>query len=526
MRSKTFYNGAHITAILCAVSLLLFIVACSAEPDVPSSDSTSDSTLKTASTDAVSYSDQTTTFQRQELTSLNTTTTATRSSGTAATRPTDSLNTGGDEGGMPSANLKGYTFTIADCTRYGDYSIPEAGTSSQADGWWKMIDEIQDKLNCKIKYEFYDPTSSAQTITTKLLGGAKVADILVAPQFSIGSYITAGFLQDLNKVPNLNLKANYWYRSIIDSCTIGGKTYAIAGDYNNYAGKLCGFYYNKRLIKELGLTDPYELVKQNKWDFATFRSMALAATKDLNGDGKMTAKDQYGIVGTWIYDQLYAANGCRKLSTDKKGRVAVSLTSAKSVETLNWIHDLMYKDRVIMDLGVTVNNMSDVNIWIKYFNQFTDGKALFLGCPVMDMMYSREIEDDFGFVVCPKGPNANSYSSFIEVNANMIGVFTTNKDLEKTGTVLEAIGYLGHYLSDAYVSDDVYLTLFRGDDHSLEMLKLALNNVVFDIGEFEAVDGLIHDFREVLRTANVDIQAKLSAKSGSWTAEVNKIFNK
>ena len=179
-----------------------------------------------------------------------------------------------------------------------------------------------------------------------------------------------------------------------------------------------------------------------------------------------------------------------------------------------------------MDLGVTVNNMSDVNIWIKYFNQFTDGKALFLGCPIMDMMYSREIEDDFGFVVCPKGPNANSYSSFIEVNANMIGVFTTNKDLEKTGTVLEAIGYLGHYLSDAYVNDDVYLTLFRGDDHSLEMLRLALNNVVFDIGEFEAVDGLIHDFREVLRTANVDIQAKLSAKSGSWTAEVNKIFNK
>lgn len=60
----------------------------------------------------------------------------------------------------------------------------------------------------------------------------------------------------------------------LDECRYKGELYAL----NVLFGPTL-MYYNKKLIAEAGLTDPYQLSKQGKWDWKTFVDYAVALTK-------------------------------------------------------------------------------------------------------------------------------------------------------------------------------------------------------------------------------------------------------
>ena len=80
-----------------------------------------------------------------------------------------------------------------------------------------------------------------------------------------------------------------------------------------------------------------------------------------------------------------------------------------------------------MKLASNLWQTHDSSEWIKYFQQFADGKALFLPTCVNDAQYIRDMEDDYGWVPAPMGPNTNTYASFVEVNAGTMAVLNTRE---------------------------------------------------------------------------------------------------
>ena len=461
-------------------------------------------------------------------TNTNTNTSSKNSTNTSKPTGTGALDTTQPDKGtkLPTADLKGYEFTIAFAISYGGTEYTFADSAS-GDAERELINKIEKLYNCKIKFKLYDATASYRTIYPKVMAGDTVADILIIPNFMVGTYMAGGILADLNTIPNLNLNGNYWYSAARDAFTVNGKTYAIAGDYNLYAHKLEGIYYNKNLIKELKLTDPYDLVKQGKWNFDTFLEMAKKATKDLNGDGKMNLSDQYGVAA-YPHEVFFASNGCRKITTDKNGKAVFGMNNNTAISTLQWLHDMYYKENVCMKLASNLWQTHDSSEWIKYFQQFADGKALFLPTCVNDAQYIRDMEDDYGWVPAPMGPNTNTYASFVEVNAGTMAVLNTNgkKELERIGPVLEAIGQLGYTMAEAYENTEVKQILFRGDSKSMEMLKICKENAVIDLGEANVVNGMIEWYREFMNTENASIASLINSKADAYQSEIDKIYNK
>ena len=83
-------------------------------------------------------------------------------------------------------DLGGYQFTVA-CAMYGD----------EAD-WWdkgteygsavnKVFDEIESAYNCKIVFDYYEPTTIVNSLRSSVMSGEKFADIVVGNLFNFGT---------------------------------------------------------------------------------------------------------------------------------------------------------------------------------------------------------------------------------------------------------------------------------------------------------------------------------------------------
>ena len=79
---------------------------------------------------------------------------------------------------LPDTDLGGYEFVIAEACYYDSSDRPnmEAGSSELADAILARNAAIEEKFNCKITYEYYDPTSFYNEVYPLIMSGEKVGE--------------------------------------------------------------------------------------------------------------------------------------------------------------------------------------------------------------------------------------------------------------------------------------------------------------------------------------------------------------
>ena len=113
---------------------------------------------------------------------------------------------------MPDKDLGGYEFRIAEACYYTNEDRPnmEAGASELSDAIIARNTAIEDKFNCKITYEYYDPTSFYDEIYPLIMSGEKVADIMDVTLFTYGKLSVGGYLYDMSTLPNVDFSKDHW----------------------------------------------------------------------------------------------------------------------------------------------------------------------------------------------------------------------------------------------------------------------------------------------------------------------------
>ena len=53
--------------------------------------------------------------------------------------------------------------------------------------------------------------------------------------------------------------------------------------------------FNKKIVSDLSLESPYDLVKSGEWTIDKFASMSRGISADLDGDGELDENDRYGF---------------------------------------------------------------------------------------------------------------------------------------------------------------------------------------------------------------------------------------
>lgn len=384
-------------------------------------------------------------------------------------------------------DFAGYSFRILD----------------RASGDWKTFDVYAEEMNGET---INDAVYSRNTILEETIGikivecqtESVTADLKKSVTSSSDDYDTGTdglenlatlvqqhYLINMRDISSLGLENMWWDQAMYEQLSVANGTYFMTGDISvmdNY-GTWC-YLFNKQLVKDLNLENPYELVDSGKWTLDKHNEMAEKAQNDTDGDGRWTDSDIYGFV-TEPYNTLalWTCTGNRIAQKDENDLPYYTYKSEESISALMDIIDTQYSSFTNVGTKSTVVNGGSFQPNTRE-NQFASGNALFYFAGFRNVTLFRESEVDFGIIPAPKYSEEQSsyYSSYSPGNCTAYAIPVTSGNPEQTGQILECMAELGLYILTPAYYEKTLIGKSTRDSESEPMIELIFRTRNFDIG--------------------------------------------
>nr|MBQ4319421.1 extracellular solute-binding protein [Clostridia bacterium] len=238
---------------------------------------------------------------------------------------------------LPEEDFGGrsFRFYIRDRDEYiAEMYIEEADGEIINDAVYERNAAVEEKYNTK--FELIKAIDNyGRGADTSITAGEDAFDLISAHGRQSFTYAHGKLLLDwMTDMPNVDLSQPWWNQDAINEFTLGGKLYVGAGDISYMEfGSANGMMFNKKLLNNYSLEDPYELVLSDKWTFDKFSEMAKAAIADLNGDSKIVHTDDILGYGTswWTgpIQVLYSAQ--QRVCSNINGEMTLTLNTPQTV---------------------------------------------------------------------------------------------------------------------------------------------------------------------------------------------------
>ena len=384
------------------------------------------------------------------------------------------------------ADYGGYEFTVLtrgdEMHRYPlhsrDIIAEEENGEPINDAVYRRNIIVEELLNVKITMTAMDEgdeTRPNQAVRKAVLAGDDIYDLLMTHEIYSAPTAQSGHLMNMANIPYIDMAKPWWCRSATDDLSVGNKIFLALSDFsvssNDHAYIVL---FNKGLHQENGLENLYDLVNTNKWTFDKMADVIKGVSKDLDGDGKMTAEDLYGLILGGGQLNFFYAGGNTVMKKDENNIPYYDILSERSILTFEKAFDIC--------VGEHTYSFTDWND-VKVPPMFAAGKGLLMTTQIGIVPQLRDMEVDFGIIPYPKLDEfQDKYREYVDGHAQLMGIPITVQDTEKIGAVTEALSYYSRkYLVPAYY--DINLkTKFSRDDDSSEMLDIIMDGRVFDFG--------------------------------------------
>ncbi len=341
----------------------------------------------------------------------------------------------------------------------------------------------------------------------------------------IFDYAAEGLAYLWSDIDTVDLDKNYWFDKINANLTIGGKLITAAGAYN--ISSYCfthAILFNKQLIKDYTLEDPYQLVRDGKWTWEKFAEFGVKATYDLDGNGRRTEDDAWGFfVSPKEAPQNFTkAANVLILSKDEDDYPVYTLDSDEHfLDVFTKIFELLY------DRGFwKYTEASDGDIPETGIRVFNAGRALMIDSTFSSIRSFRDMDADFGVIPYPKYDEEQDeyYSCNSCIYLPMIPSTLSPYDAQMTGAVIEAMSsYAIRYTIPEYYEVLLKTKLAR-DEESGEMFDIIMENRVFDPGLFYIpdVERLVRDL--FWNDKRGRIVSDLARKAGTFEVQIEELI--
>lgn len=349
------------------------------------------------------------------------------------------------------------------------------------DAIYKRNRTIEDGLGVTIKEILVSgPESRAKK---SILANTDEYDVIFTDSVQAGSLASQGLYLNLYNVPGLNLDKSYWNQNAHQSAELLGKLYFTTSDSNIITNDaIWVIYFNKKINQNLGLGDPYQLVRDGKWTIDVMYDMARSAAKDLDGDGKFTVSDQWGIsthnLGFLAF--LECQNESIVKLNEKNEPYLVS-PSDRFVNAFVKAHQMMNKEGgVFLDAqGSYPGKNADLDHAKK---TFMADMSLFCAEVLAHSRVFREMTADFGIIPHPKyDEKQENYYTFMIDTIPAFGIPITVADPDRSGTFMDAFTAVSNEtIIPAYYTISLE-GKFTRDEDSIEMLDIIRDGRIFDL---------------------------------------------
>ena len=218
------------------------------------------------------------------------------------------------------------------------------------------------------------------------------------------SAMGTGLCYDLSTIDCLDFSSQKFQANLLHKqYSKGGKIYAM---YAGASEPRTGVFFNKRLLKDAGI-DPesiYDMQKNGTWTWDALIELCDQVQKDNNNDGEIDVYACNTNDGLLTEAAVYS-NGGEFVGQDASGKYVYKLEDANTLEGLE------FADKIFKNYW---EKEPEGAAWDYYKDSYLNGNYVFC----FEQAYCGQetgpfyaMEDDWGFVMFPKGPQAKDYTN-------------------------------------------------------------------------------------------------------------------
>lgn len=326
-------------------------------------------------------------------------------------------------------------------------------------------------------------------------------------------YMLIGLMYDLSRLNCLDFtEEKFLTNKVHEKYAYGNSIYAMSAVVPTSGG---GMYFNKRVLEKAGIDpeDIYDMQASGTWTWDAWEEIMA----------RVMGAGYYGTVWSEASLAQYAvwSNGGEFVGRDNNGHYTYRLEDDATIQALEWAEAMLDSYGRPVRSGET---------WDYYFTAFKNGEAAFMPEYSYKMTWDgdsglQDMEDDFGFVMFPKGPQAEDYTYCLNENLMVIPACYDEDRAWKTAFIwnvyTDAVpGYDDSFEAHVY---DYYTSArdIRAVEETLWMMRkrgvVTYNDMIpgFDIGNLvwasfdnTNVSSVINANRDVWKAAIAEANAR------------------
>jgi len=335
-----------------------------------------------------------------------------------------------------------------------------------------------------------------------------------------------GALLDWNRYADIRPDAPWWDERITD-LSVYGKQYVLAGDIATCDDlRQMVVTYNKAIWNEMDYEDAYTMVWDGKWTLDKMYALAKDVSFDLDGDGKMTVNDRFGILSeTKAAWYLFLGSG-QKSIVYEDGAYLTNLSDEKNFDVMSRVLDIMcdMQNVCVINDGKHDSELTTGGVWEEASKIFAEGRTLFHTETFNGTEKLRNMDQDYGILPIPKWTEEQeAYYCMTNDDICALSMPTTSTDPDRTALITEALAYESMFVLQPTFYE-VYLSekLLR-DEQSRQMMDLVLDSKFYDM---DFCFGAITTMSSAMENMASTKQNKLASRIASIEKSAQKRINR
>ena len=380
-----------------------------------------------------------------------------------------------------------------------DFAAENGEGTAVQNAVYRRNEYMREKFNVNITNEdlikFNSATGSGVGFTklyTDYISGDKTYDAAMVGTYDVATLAYSGYIHDLNAIENLNLSKSYWDQKANEDLSIGGKMFYTTGDITIIDNMVTNaILFNKDMIKNYGLDNPYTLVEDNEWTLEKFGSLVKAVGEDKDQNGIYDSNDTYGLL-TWNDAMLsiLGASG-EKICSINNDKLELTFYNERVVSLYDMWEDIVFDQA--HSYNYQYNNVegkaTPTSSWDEArIRMFDSEQALFYTTLLTTVDKHRNSETDFGILPFPKyDSNQKDYGHAVSAFHCAFVCVPTLAASPRVGAILEELAYQGKKLLTPAYYDQTLIGQYTRDEESAAMLDLIFATRDYDVGIYYSI---------------------------------------